>query len=344
MIAVSSPRLRPETGLKAARYSQRQVDLIDLRRNEFATLPFNEVVTEADYPNLHLLISVLRDDGLYDPATRHLQATPRQMVLTFNNLISRTAFVAIIGGMLAELERVYGHPVDTEFTASIAEDGQVHVNLLQCRPMNIPEIPSQISVPTDIPVERVLFHCSHFIGGGIVEGIRHIIYVVPEQYAAIESPDVKKSIGRVIGQVNATLREMGSKELIVGPGRFGSSNINLGVNVSYADIDNAAALVEVAREEAGQLPELSYGTHFFQDLVESHTIYLAAYPDDPTTSFQQSFFEGAPNILADLAPEMSKFAAIVRVIDVSQATGGQLARLVADPQGRDALCYLALEA
>jgi len=66
----------------------------------------------------------------------------------------------------------------------------------------------------------------------------------------------------------------------MGPGRWGSTNIELGVNTGYADIDNASVLVEVAREKAGQRPEVSYGTHFFQDLIESNILYLPVYPDE----------------------------------------------------------------
>jgi len=127
----------------------------------------------------------------------------------------------------------------------------------------------------------------------------------------------------------------------MGPGRFGSSNIDLGVNVTYADIENAAVLVEVAREEAGQMPEVSYGTHFFLDLVESETIYLAIYPADRGAEFNKGFFEEAPNVLCDLVPGMEEFADLVRVIDVCALTGGKYAQVVADPHTQRAMCFLA---
>ena len=94
---------------------------------------------------------------------------------------------------------------------------------------------------------------------------------------------------------------------MIGPGRWGSSNIDLGVNVGYADIDNAAVLVELAREEAGHVPEVSYGTHFFQDLVEQQIIYLPVYPDDADCAFNEAFFETSPERLTALLPERRKF-------------------------------------
>ena len=96
----------------------------------------------------------------------------------------------------------------------------------------------------------------------------------------------------------------------MGPGRWGTSNIALGVNVSYADIDNAAVLVEVALEEAGHVPEVSYGTHFFHDLVEGQIIYLPVYPDDAAAEFQEKFFQTAPNVLLELLPHAGEYESV----------------------------------
>ena len=126
----------------------------------------------------------------------------------------------------------------------------------------------------------------------------------------------------------------------MGPGRWGSSNIDLGVNVSYADIDNAAVLVEVALEEAGHLPEVSYGTHFFQDLVEAQVIYLPLYPHDDVAEFRNSFFETAPNALLELLPHAGDYESVLHLIDVPKTTGGSFAQVIADPQGHQAVCFL----
>lgn len=131
--------------------------------------------------------------------------------------------------------------------------------------------------------------------------------------------------------------------MVMGPGRWGSSNIDLGVNVSYADIRDVAVLVEVARVEAGHEPEVSYGTHFFQDLVEAEILYLPVYPDDDSTDFNTEFFTGSPNILKDLLPELSNLEEVMHVIDVKAVTGGNTAKVVADPRNRRAICFLDRE-
>ena len=115
--------------------------------------------------------------------------------------------------------------------------------------------------------------------------IRYLLFIDPARYGAIETPEVKKSLGRIVGRINEHPAVAAGRILMMGPGRWGSSNIELGVNVTYADINNTAVLVEMAREEAGQVPEVSYGTHFFLDLVEAQIIYLPVYPSDPEAEF-----------------------------------------------------------
>ena len=340
MIAVSHPKLRPEIGPQVAKYSQHQVDLLDLRANELITLPFPEVLTQDNYPNLYLFASVMKDGFPYDPIFNTVEGEPWDFILTFNNLLARTDFAKVLGVMLSKLERVYNHPVDIEFTASLGPEGNVRVNLLQCRPLFLPGSLGPISMPADLPRERTLFRSQKMISGGVVHGIRYILYIDPQRYSAIPSLEIKKGLGRIVGQINGVPRVAEGKILMMGPGRWGSNNIDLGVNVGYADIDNAKVLVEIAREEGGHVPEVSYGTHFFQDLVEDRIIYLPIYPDDPQAEFHCEFFEGSPNILLDLLPEASQYKDFLQVIDVFASTNGRYVQVVADPQAHRAVCYL----
>ena len=340
MIAVSHPQLRPESGAKIAKYSQWEVDLIDLEDNAFTTRPLAEVLEGRDYPNLHLLVSLMKDGYPADPWTSRLETTQDGMVLTFNHLLAKTSFVRFTGEMLTRLEKAYGHPIDTEFTAAVYAEGRVRINLLQCRPMRLPGATGRVQLPEGIPPERIIFRSGRTISGGVTPPIRYLLYIDPEWYGAIDSPEVKKSLGRVVGRINEHPDVARGRILMMGPGRWGSSNINLGVNVTYADINNTTVLVEMAREEAGQVPEVSYGTHFFLDLVEAQIIYLPVYPNDPEAEFNREVFESLPNILTDLLPDAERFREIIRVFDLPAATGGLYAHVVADPQSQRAVCYL----
>ena len=341
MIAISHPQLRPEVGTKIAKYSQRKVDLLDLKANEFSIKPLTEVIAGGDYPNLHLLVSSMADGYPHDAFSNSLEGSERNLVLTFNNLIRRTALVRIIGEMLAKLENAWGQPIDIEFTACIDSKGSVRVNLLQCRSLRLPRTSGAgIEIPSNLSRERTLFRARRTISAGVVGNIRYVIYIDPTKYAEITEIDTKKSLGRVIGRLNECLRSNGGKVMAMGPGRWGSCNINLGVNVSYAEIDNMAVLVEIAYEEAGCEPELSYGTHFFQDLVEAEIVYLPVYPNDDTTNFNAGFFKESPNVLRDLLPDFSSFEDIVRVIDVPAVAKGAHVQVVADSQTRSVVCFL----
>jgi pyruvate,water dikinase len=341
MIAVSHPNLRPEIGMEIAKYSQHMVDVLNLEAKNFESRPFVEIISGNNYPPLHLLTSEIADGYLRDWFTTGPASSGENLVLTFNNLINRTKLVDIIGEMLAKLETAWGQPIDIEFTAYVDGEGNVRVNLLQCRSLRLPvSTGTEVSIPEDLPKEQVLFRSNRAISAGAVGDIRYIIYIDPRKYAEIATINVRRTLGRVVGKLNEYLRHKEGKVMAMGPGRWGSNNVELGVNVSYADIDGTAVLVEVAREEAGHEPEVSYGTHFFQDLVEAAILYLPVYPDDEATDFNTEFFARSPNILRDLLPELSNFENVVHVIDVPLATGGSSVKVIADPQSRKAVCFL----
>jgi hypothetical protein len=341
MIAISHPNIRPEIGMEVAKYSQRMIDLLNLEEKTFETRPFVEVIKGDRYPALNLLTSEIADGYLRDWFVTPADGSNKNLVLTFNGLINQTRMVNIIGETLTRLEKAWGQPIDIEFTAYVDVESNVRVNLLQCRSLHVPTLAgTKVSIPEELSSEQILFRSNRAINAGMVSEIHYIIYIDPRKYAEVATIDTKRSLGRVIGKLNDELRHKEGKVMSMGSGRWGSNNIELGVNVGYADIDATAVLVEIAREEAGHIPEVSYGTHFFQDLVESDILYLPVYPDDPTSDFNTRFFSHSPNILRDLLPELSNLEDIVHVIDVPMATGGALAKVIADPETRNAVCFL----
>ena len=341
MIGISHPDLRPEIGKEISKYSQKSIDLLDLERNEFSTRPVREILTYEDFPNLNLLISRASGDYVNDSLFTPSPASSGNPILTFNNLVGSTDFIKIMEEILAKLEKAWGQPVDIEFTSSVEKNGMVRVNLLQCRPLRLPRVPASLmAFPQNLEAQSVLFRSNRTLSAGIIDTIRYIIYIDPGKYARIPSVITKRTSGRVVGKLNEVLRAKEGKVMAIGPGRWGSGNINLGVNVSYADIDNVAVLVELGSSDAGNEPELSYGTHFFQDLVEADIIYLPVFPKQRDSEFDSRFFAQSPNILAQLLPEYAEFEDIVQVIDVPSAYEGAYVHVVADGQTRNAVCYL----
>jgi hypothetical protein len=164
------------------------------------------------------------------------------------------------------------------------------------------------------------------------------VYVDPHAYDRIPNPELRIELGQVVSRINQKLAK--KSYILMGPGRWGTSNIQLGVKVTYADIYNTAMLVEVAYfGEGGTRPEISYGTHFFQDLVEANIYPLPLYPDDPTTIYNEAFFTDAPNHLSVLFPEDARFEPYIKLIDIPAAANGRTLTIIMNSEEERAIAY-----
>ena len=161
----------------------------------------------------------------------------------------------------------------------------------------------------------MLFTARRYVSNGQVSDISHVVYVDPEAYARLELDRIRE-VGRAVGRLNRLLPKR--QFILMGPGRWGSrGDIRLGVPVTYADISNTAVLIEIARKKGGYLPDLSFGTHFFQDLVESTSATCRSTPTTPTSSSTRRFFLRAANALAEPRPRVrGARRTSLRVIDV----------------------------
>jgi hypothetical protein len=267
---------------------------------------------------------------------------PHELVLTFDGLLKKTNFVAQMKAVLKRLEREYNCPVDIEFTADVITNGspspRALIHLLQCRPTVSLETGQRIRLPTNVVDADKVFSAHRLIPQGIVSQVRYLVYVHPEKYSQLAKPTIKLELARVIGRLNKRLE--GETFILMGPGRWGSSNIDLGVPVGYADINNARVLVEVASPRGQGVPDVSYGTHFFQDLVEAHIYALPLFLGDRETIFNRTFMLDSPNALTDLLPGDGAYAAYIQVIDVPAVAEGRYLEIVMDEEHGEALAYL----
>ena len=339
MVALSHPQLRPEvTVAEIKKYSQHFMDVIDLEENAFKTLPISEVIG-SDYPFIELLASLDEGDYIQPIYFMSPEVTPGKLVLTFDRLLQEETFTTLMRTLLQKLERAYGCPVDIEFTVEILTEHPWYiVHLLQCRPLSSQVVEAGHQAPQYIPSEDVIFTSAKLVPDGLVSRIEYVVYVDPARYAQVPDYTTKLEIGRVVGRLNKKLA--GHRYILIGPGRWGSANIDLGVKVSYADIYNTSMLIEVGSAESGGMPEVSYGTHFFQDLVEANIYPLALYPDQPDTVFNRAFFEGSPNRLTAFLPDDGVYAQYVKVIDVRAVTGGRLLEVVMNAEKEKAVAYI----
>jgi hypothetical protein len=190
-------------------------------------------------------------------------------------------------------------------------------------------------VPTDVHKEDILFTANYLVPNGIVERIRYIIYVDPSQYARLTPPSEKLEIARAIGRLNQALK--GERFIMIGPGRWGSADMDLGVKVTYADVFNTKMLIELGYSQAASMPEVSHGTHFFQDLVEARIYPLAVFPDREGIIFDKRFLAEAPNLLTELLPRHAASEGVLKVIDVPSVRNDQLLEVIMSSEQSRAL-------
>jgi pyruvate, water dikinase len=324
LVAPGQPGLRVnQTADEALRYSPKQLDAINLESGAFETVDVREFLAAhgADLPLARRLVSIVDHDRLRRPTTAWIDFAREDLVVSFDGLLAETTFVPRMKAVLDVLRERLGTPVDVEFAC----DGD-EIYLLQCRPQGSTGAETPAAIPADPAPERVLFTAHRHVSNGRVGDLSHIVYVDPDAYGELEQRQLRE-VGRAIGRLNRVLPKRGF--VLMGPGRWGSrGDIRLGVPVTYADISNTALLVEIARQRGGYVPDLSFGTHFFQDLVESSIRYLPLFPEDPEVEFAEAFFRTAPNELARLAPEFASLDRVVRVIDVRRASGGMVLRVL----------------
>ncbi len=338
LLAPGQPALRVNvTTDEIARYSPRRIDLINLETGRFETVDVESFLAETggSLPGVEEIVSLLEEGRVHRPYMVDWERQARDLVVTFNGLVTGTPFVTRIRSLLRLLSEKLGGPVDIEF----ASDGR-DLYLLQCRPQSFSVEAQATPIPPDVPPERVVFTANRFVSNGKVPHATHVVYVDPEGYASMGDPESLRRVGRAVGRLNKTLPK--HQFVLMGPGRWGSrGDIKLGVPVTYSDINNASVLIEVARRRGNYVPDLSFGTHFFQDLVEASIRYLPLFPDDPGIVFNEAFFLGSPNALADLAPDFADLSRTVRVIDVPAATGGLVLNVVMNADLDRALAFLA---
>lgn len=308
------------------RYAPKKVDVLNLETNRFETMEIRDLLKKCgeDIPAIDKMVSIYEGQYFRIPQGKAINFDKDDLVVTFEGLLNNTSFIPQLRQVMKLLEEKLESPVDIEF----ASDGK-DFYLLQCRPQSSMEGGGPAHIPKELPKENLLFLANRFISNGHVPDITHIVYVDPQSYDSLINRAALLAVGRVVGRLNKVLPKR--RFILMGPGRWGSrGDVKLGVNVSYSDISNTALLVEIARQKGSYLPDLSFGTHFFQDLVEAEIRYLPLYPDDEGTVFQEKFFCDSPNILPRVLPEFSHFADTVKVIDVPQATGGKVLRVLMD--------------
>lgn len=297
------------------KYSQHKMDVINLKSNEFETINVAGIdkrdikadpslFMELDYPTA----ARLREMGL--------SAADAPDILNFRKLLGKTDFTSVMTEAMRILEEKYNYPVDIEYACNFDEEGNYRVNLLQCRPLQTRGIGAAGVMPK---VKQLYFRTEgNFMGGNVCLPVRYAVMVRVEPYLAL--PEQRKyQVARKLGELNSLLRD--EHTILLGPGRWGTTTPSLGVPVHFMEINRFDCIAELAYSSHGLRPELSYGSHFFQDLVEAGTFYVALYPGEEGCVLDEALFEECENVYSKLVSSEpgDAMSEVIRVFDLGES-------------------------
>ncbi|MFC1489676.1 PEP/pyruvate-binding domain-containing protein [Candidatus Latescibacterota bacterium] len=334
VVALNEPGLSPDFD-KMKKYAQRRVDVLDLQENSFSSRDFDEITQI--YPNYitEIVGSKLKVNG-----KSGMDNTPSRdyWMITFEKLFAETEFIGDMRELLKTLQDAYDYPVDTEFTANFREDGSYKINLVQCRPLQMGERGKIVQPPENIKSENIVLKThGAIIGPSLVSEIERIIYVVPSVYGLMPEKE-RYALAQMIGRI--TNLENDKTIMLMGPGRWGTSMASLGVPVKFADINNVSIICELVEMNENLIPDVSLGTHFFNDIVETQMLYIAVFPHLKENIINRSFLEQTSNKLSELIPSESRWENAIKVIDTADLTDGGKIILNANTINQDAVCYM----
>jgi len=319
------------------KYSQSKIDVLNLDTNQFETLPISRFLSAhaIEFTGVEKVVSLDRHGTLVPPVGTLLNVNEDDLVVTFQNLTDNSRFFNQIHTILRLLESALQTPVDVEF----ASDGK-HLYILQCRPQSQVRSQTEIPIPRNIPEASLLFRATRFISPGSLPEIQYVVYVDPAGYSSLATAEEMKLVASLVSRLNRLIPKRSF--ILIGPGRWGSrGDIRLGVPVSYSDINNTAMIAEMAMVKNGYVPELSFGTHFFQDLVEADIKYLPLYPHEEGNAFNHDMLMNAPNQLTRFFPGESAMEKVIHVVHSEDLQPGSVFTVAMDSERSLAVGFLS---
>ncbi len=337
LIALNAPEKRPEGAPgDSIRYSQHNVDVLDLSENQLKEKSIAEV--------LHDLPGRFPQDLFFDRHGTPIASGHEFWHTTFNRMIRETPFVADMRAVLEIVQDAYEHPVDIEFTANFSSASDYRINLVQCRPFQVRITGSsdRLRSPSTLRRQDILLESGGpIIGQSASTPVDRLVLVVPAVYGRM-TVNERYAVARAIGKLNRLAASGPAMTLmLVGPGRWATTTPALGIPVSFAEINAASIVCEIAAMHEGLIPDVSLGTHFFNDLVEMNMLYLAVAPDRKGHNVNSSLITSLPNKLTTLLPQSSGLEQVLWVVDSVDIAGGARLYLHADSFKQKAVVYLS---
>ena len=296
-------------------YSQRKLEVVNKEKKGLEQITLEQI--EDKLPG-YLGNILLEHDYEAEKRLRELGRDRSVRFISCRGIVSNRNMMEQLRKMMQVIQKVYQQPVDIEFTLNLDSTGEYMINLLQCRPLQVFMDTGEVFIPDTLPPRRILLSLEGASMGLSREvPLDLIVYIDPIAYYNLPFNE-KNSVAKAVGSVNWKYRGSGKRLMLIVPGRIGTSSPELGVPTAFADISEFEVICEVAESGAGYNPELSYGSHIFQDLVEAQILYSAVFESKQTKDYHPEKLAEFPNLLTQLFPELEKLKDVMRIADVSQ--------------------------
>ena len=301
------------TAAQRHKFSQRYVDVLDCEKNALT-----EVSVDTLLPVLPLWYKkeVMERDYEAEATLKQIGRYREVWFVSCQKLLETEEFTSLMQKILLTLQRVYGSPVDIEYAVNMDSEGDFVVNLLQCRPLYLGKEGQRVNME-DLKIKETFFRIKDSsMGSSGRLSIDVVVQIDPVRY--YEYPYAKKyNVSAAVEAVNRYYQDSGKHLLLMSPGRIGTSSPELGVPVTFRAISNFSAVCEVSDDRAGYRPELSYGSHMFQDLVEAEIRYGAIFGNEKTLCYQPDLFRDLPDRFPEICPDCQELWGIVQVREVN---------------------------
>ncbi len=337
IVALNAPERRPESSFEKVRqYAQRRVDVLDREANLLTSCDFEELIRNNEDIELEMFAS---RDRKQERELRRYGRTSSVFpwVLTFDKLLTKTNFVKDMHNMLKTIESVYKSAVDIEFTVNFLSKDLYKINLVQCRPLEVLDASLRVEMPENIAEEKIIIKSSGtIIGKNKVADIDWIIYVVPELYKELSESE-KYGVAHLVGYLAHHEDIINGNIMAIGPGRWGTSMPALGVPVSFKEIYPVNIICEIVEMHEHLVPDVSLGTHFFNEMVENDMLYMALFTEREGVILNRHFLtEKTVDCSADyIAGNMN--TNVVRLIRAGDMP--ENIKIIADTIKQNVLCY-----
>ncbi|MBQ1491631.1 MAG: phosphoenolpyruvate synthase, partial [Blautia sp.] len=294
------------------RFSQRHVDVLDCKENRYREVSMEQLL--GDLP-LWYKRAVMEHDYEAENRLREMGTYRDVWFISCQRLLENKTFTNLMQSILKTLERVYGTSVDVEYAINLDKDGEFVVNLLQCRPLYLGSENEAVDLEK-VSVSRALFEVKDAsMGSSRYRQVDVVVQIDPAKYNAFPYGR-KAEVARAVGRINRHYAGTDKNLLLMAPGRVGTSSPELGIPTSFADISCFSEICEVSDSRTGFMPELSYGSHMFQDMVEAEMSYSAVWNDHRTLRYDPELLAGEKDFFLEICPEAADLKDLITVREV----------------------------